>query len=319
LILTEQSNQLYAARTLAIVCTVAAHMPTEGVTGRILALMGTMGVPFFLFAAGLMFRQTKRHVWLDFLKKCGIAWVLSGTIMWFIGHRLGYTQENWFFYLLGRNSYLYFLTILLILEALFSYLPIKIVPWALGLGLIQMIIVHIPALQAMNGNLYLSPLFWLPYFAAGLLLQCKGARERFLRFCSENSAIIFVLFVYLAFQIVRSGTINYFTWSAIPFSAVTICALMSLGSLLGSISLAVDIGKRTLAIYLWHIYVAGRISGSLMSHGVLALIGPWLATGLMYAIICLGHTIADRLKSTGLYCKVIGDANTPITIFKRGR
>lgn len=303
------SKSLYAARILAILCSVAAHMPGNGAEGKILAMAGTMGVPFFFFAAGLFFRPDDHTAWIRFIKKVGVPWLFSGTVMWAIGSLNHYNNLTMLAFVLGKGSYLYYMTVSAVLYLVFSYIPQRFYPVCMGVGVLGMAGLHYGLVIV---SPYLTVTYWLPYFCVGLLLGAGKPEnaEKLMLFVKQHMVLIIVLWFCVAGLYFYTGTINYFTWFAIPFSFLSIAFLLCMGTFLGKCkgNWVRQMGSNTLGIYIWHVYIAGKISAHTLRFGFFHVFTPILAVAVTYGLLYLGNRMAILVHAEKPYGLLTGFA-----------
>ena len=119
----QYSDIIYIVKALAIVCTIAAHMPSEGMVGKLLDIFGTMGVPTFLFISGLFWESGNIATWKKYIEKIAIPWIFGGTINWIICFLRHYNSLTLVEFLLGKGSYLWYLSVsvgILLIWSVFS-------------------------------------------------------------------------------------------------------------------------------------------------------------------------------------------------------
>lgn len=299
------SNILYVARALAITCSVAAHMPYVGKVGKILCLIGTMGVPFFFFVSGLMYNREKKLK--RYLKKVIGPWCISGILIWAICRWKNYNNLNLIDFILGNGSYLYYLTVLLIIYFIWSYIP-KSYAWILFvLSVIRIVLAHVPMVDNLNSNLYLSAFYWNFYFALGVLISGgENNWEMFVDKVIQARWIYYILWIGTAIVYLQLPEISYFTWMAVPFSILTIGFLISCAYELRNVKVCIRIGKNTLSIYVWHMLIAGWIAGKCGDIVVLHLIGPIIATFVTYGLIVAVRFVLEKLRMKKLVSIILG-------------
>lgn len=301
------SRQLYCARAFAILCTVAAHMPGSGIEGRILDMFGTIGVPFFLFSAGLLYDKEKGPRWRRFWNKVWCPWLFGGTVIWLIGIVLGYNAMLWWEFLVGKGSYLYYLTVSLVLYVVFDYTPSKLVLPLFLLGMGRMLSFYMGYSPAYA---YLAVLYWLPYFALGVLAKrWLGSADigKTVKRLVSRPIIIVPLWCFLSVLYLFRPEINYFNWYALPYSVVSILFLLWLGKVCANRVPQIGmIGKQTLAIYIWHIYLAGFVSARLQIYPLIHCFSPILVLLLTMGAVNLSVVFMDKSKFGNIWRKIIG-------------
>lgn len=261
-----------------------------------------MGVPFFLFSAGVMFSFKNRSPWLHFLKKTGPAWLTGGTFVWLIGLWRGYHHLSWLQFVLGDGSYLYYLTVSFFLLLIFSLLPSNMTLAAFLTGALRVISFHIGAIPS---NPYLSVLYWLFYFSLGKFTRelLDNDIDKALKEIAMHWKLILIIWLVCTWIYFCSPEINYFTVMAIPFSLASVAMLFCVGVYAEKISkgLLIDMGKQTFAIYIWHINIAGFVSAKLNPFTYFQWLGPILVLFITYGILWTGNRLARAVRLEPLY------------------
>ena len=123
---SETSERFWLLKAFAIIAVVACHCTnTIDNPGRINTIATYFfdawkgsGVPIFYFCAGFFFKGSGKF--LPFVKNKVVSivlpWVFTGTLIWLyiVLRKGGVSFDNWLGYLFLRDSYLYFLTDLMI-------------------------------------------------------------------------------------------------------------------------------------------------------------------------------------------------------------
>lgn len=304
----QSSNILYIAKALAIICSVSAHMPYGGIVGRILSLIGTMGVPFFFFTSGLLYKFDNRKMkWARYLKKVIGPWCIGGVLIWAISRWRNYNDLRAIDFILGNGSYLYYLTVLLMIYLAWSFIP-KSYAWVLfALSVVRIVLAHVPMAGIINSNLYLSVLYWNFYFTLGVLISEKaGNWEEFVNQVVKVRQGLYILWLALAILYLQLPEISYFTWIALPFSILAIGILIACGYELRNIKLFIQIGKNTLPIYIYHLLIAGWIAGKCQNIVIFHLIGPLIATFVTYGLIVVACFVLEKFQMKKLVNIIFG-------------
>ena len=129
-----ESNTFWYMKAFAVVAIVACHCThvseDAGMINRwtktFLDFWIQCGVPIFFFIAGFFLNAGELpkdlgKFWIKKLKTIVVPWIITGTAVWLyiVLRKGGITFEGWFRYLFMRESYLYFLTDLLLFYLLF--------------------------------------------------------------------------------------------------------------------------------------------------------------------------------------------------------
>ncbi len=127
----ETSDRIWIMKAMAVVAIVACHCTqvseNAGAINKIATLFFEkwiyLGVPVFYFLSGYVsnFEVSGKIFLLRKLKTIIIPWLLTGTVVWLyvVLRKGGISLNEWFLFVIGRKSYLYFLTDLIIFQAFF--------------------------------------------------------------------------------------------------------------------------------------------------------------------------------------------------------
>ena len=205
------STALYFVKAMAIFASVAAHVslidtttPLSGYVTRFWDMFSCISVGNFLIAAGILYTRTPGDTgafWKWKFQSMMIPWLFCGSLTYAYGVLNGQPGSlagygNW---LLGNGSWLYYVTLHLLMLALFK--PFwKSVPVLVGCVALNALQLLHPFVPNPFGNEYLNPANWIGFFALGILLRRQGLR--FSRgFMAGAAAMLLV-----------SGSIVYHRW-----------------------------------------------------------------------------------------------------------
>lgn len=182
----ERSAALDYIKGLSILSVICAHCNSvtgsasdfANVSSLILQNLGTFGVICFMVISGILYRVPQGNVGKFFgkkLKTIVIPWIISASLVWLYVYlrKPPLTLENWARFVIGDGSYLYYLTMLMLFYAVFTFLPFMRTKAAL---LVCQIITAISCLwfyQIGNLSPYLNPLNWIGFFALGMMMASR--------------------------------------------------------------------------------------------------------------------------------------------------
>ena len=271
---------IYIAKAFAIISIICAHCSHVGDSfqsdnrfiSSLITSLGSLGVGvFFVLSGYLMGNNTKTFYMFCKTKFVSIIipWFFSGSLVYLyvVLRKGGLSFTTWLNFLLGNGSYLWFLTVLIMLYLAFYFFKANT-----RFLLISIMVSIISNLMTSFGllpisDLHISPyLFvfnWMVFFAIGLLMYkyellkeiCIFAKKNLLYLCS----IFFVSIIGLA---MFDTSLNYFVIYFLPLAFIAMLLITGISYLLSfrnSTSL-VWIGKESFSIYLLHMPVAGTIS-----------------------------------------------------------
>ena len=305
-ITSQESKIIYIVKVFAIICSITAHMQYNGTIGRLLTLTGTIGVPAFLFISG-MFYEIKPRKWKVFLKGIFIPWVIGGALNWVVCYICKYNSLNLVDFLIGRGSYLWYFTVALLILFIWNYVPQKLLLILFGISILRIIAYYLDMIPQINKNMYLSVLFWNFWFALGYFAR-KYTKGRVLSIFIKYRVIFLCLWAIIGSLYLRQEEISYFSVMAIPFEIVSIGALFALASYVRKNSTLIElVGKNTLPIYIYHILIAGFVSGKLLeSIWMIQVISPVIVLLITFGSIYFAVIISEKIKCDGFIKRIFG-------------
>lgn len=303
----KDSTALYFVRVIAILASVAAHVsiidtstPVTGFFTRMWDLISCISVPGFLIAGGILYNRTEGDslsFWKRKMKSVILPWLFCGLLTY--GYRSLYEQgslQGLVFWILGYGSWLYYVTMYLILLALFK--PIhKNVPMLWGCVAITavqfVLLANGGGIPSPLDHSYLNPLHWMGFFAVGVLVRRHGL---------EFSKAFFVL---CAVVLVVVGIVDYRKWIYEYFhvlnAAFTISAFFVLFAIGRWVALTQlqsrirEIGTYTYCIYLLHMPIVLPILRRIPGVTFKAIFAPVIGMVIMVLLIKLGIWITKKL------------------------
>lgn len=313
----EQSKIIWAAKAVAILSVFCAHMSSVnsdlsaiGVAERMLSSFGQVGVIAFFFFAGFFYHREKgdsKTFWVKKTKNIIIPYIIIATLTFaasvLIRSKYSGILVSYIKWILGSGSWYYFVSVLLVMFVIFKFCNSDF--WLylfMALNVISILMSQFGIIKyGENLTAYLNVFNWIGFFSLGVLVNKKGLIKFLL---SKTSVIIcsvvFVaLFIWAAYNNVYIQ--SYFYLLSIPFELSAVVVLLFISKLLCRSSLICDIGKKSYAIYLIHMQIAGAISSRIGGNIFLILIKPIVALMLVYFI----------LKAFEIICKKIGLPKLP--------
>lgn len=313
------STALYFVKVMAILASVAAHVsvidtstPLTAVATRLWDQFSCVSVGSFLICGGILYTRTPGDTAAFWKRKAGtmvLPWLFCGCLTY--GYRLlagvPGSLSGLAMWLLGHGSWLYYVTIHLTMLALFK--PLWQKPAALWgcLGL-TMVLLSLKALgyalPSPLGNDYLNPLYWMGFFALGVLLRRWGLHmgRGFLLGCAAVWAVS-------ATVVYRRWIYDYFHIYNFLFSVSSFFLLLHLGQRLGDTRLAGAIrwaGSCTYCVYLLHMFVLMPILRRIPLEMLKLLLSPVMGLAIMLALIALGQWVTARLPFGGRLRALVG-------------
>jgi len=301
------SDALYFVKSVAILASVAAHVstvdlatPVIGFFTRAWDMFSCVSVGAFLIIGGIFYTRTPGDTvrfWKRKAKSMILPWIFCGLLTF--GYRAIYVESTvldlvcWLF---GYGSWLYYVTIHLLMLALFK--PIhRCVPalWGcVALTAIQLLLkTRGEGIPFFLDSDYLNPLHWVGFFALGILLRRQGLRlsKVFFAGCALVQAVAVVV-------VYRGWIYNYFHILNAVYSVSAFFVLFAIGRRLSGSrvsGLVREIGVSTYCIYLLHVLIVLPILRRIPGVTFKAIFGPVLGMIIMMLLIELGKFITAKL------------------------
>lgn len=331
------NNTFYVLKFFAILAVVMAHsvytlIPNDTVV-KVFNSFGRCGVIIFFIISGYYFRKEKYdNVWQLLkakLKTIVIPWIIWGLAIYctrFTSIGLYFNLKEIILWLLGFGTYLYFLTIYILLLCIFQLLPSKSVIQVILL-LCTLINVYLVAgnigpysvlkSTSVRSDLiylltYLNIFNWIGFFSLGLLMRKKNIFESINLWDFKYKNIIkkiitiFIILLLIVMILVEKGNTywtNYSIWIEMSFFVI----LFQVSKLLKDVRYIQEIGKITMPIYLIHFLIEGFIFNKVLPESIImGLIRPLISVLIIYWLLQLGLFISKKMHLQKLYTTVLG-------------
>ena len=309
-----QSSAFYVLKGLAIISVICAHFVMGAADGDAAALAeklrsvcGNLGVPCFFFAAGFFYRRSPRDFapfWKKKLATVVLPWFIGACVTFalysFKDRNFADVPQRFCMWFLGLGSWLYFTTALMFCFAWFKVVTGRVNIWltvALTVASVYMTRLGlIPYCEWFTA--YVNPFNWFGFFGLGILAR----RSESLRLFEKKRPVLFVFGAALAalgvygrfyfddFSIeLPSGYASAF---AIPIEIGAGVVLIGLANLFAKSALLKDLGKKSFAIYLYHMPFVGLIKQLIPQSSVVGIILAPLAVAFA---LQLGFRILEWL------------------------
>ncbi|WP_338778808.1 acyltransferase [Metabacillus sp. FJAT-52054] len=306
----EERQCIDSMKAFSIISVIFAHTSSspEGAVpffSLLSANIGTVGVVVFFIISGYLFGKKQPPFFL-FLKKkkvVFIPWIFCGSLIYLVTQYGGTISEpltltKLFLYLIGYDTYLYYLSMLIV-----SYLVLfKLKEYNIFLYLFILMTVISVFLTSLNKlwmiQPYINPFNWLGFFSLGILLFKKANITKIYIICRKYSMLIILLFVgFLCLSIyLKEGSY----WSSfslfIELSGAMIIVIIAGRTF--SNTLVRYIGKQSFAIYLLHMPVAGItniIINNTLGIGIVPLIKPII---VLFIVVISINTFGNFSRNT---------------------
>lgn len=271
---------------------------------RLLSNFGTTGVVCFFFISGLLFHYNGKFIsfWKKKLTRFIPAWFFAASVVYLYVYlrKPPLSLKSYINFILGNGSYCYYMTMLIVIYAVFTIFPFMRTTVSLVICIIITAISVLFFPQIGEASLYLNIFNWIGYFSLGYLLKVDFF-VWFEKHVVNNKIFISSYFIYgifLIIQLCRGNAGSYWnnlnaivTWMG---ALVVIILGIHLSRLKISVLKYIKIaGRESLFIYLWHMPIAG-ITARIMNINILVnfvLLRPVIVFVVMILAILLSKKI----------------------------
>lgn len=309
----EETNTFFnVAKVFAILSVILAHskLSNNSILSSLASCFGCIGVTTFYFISGYFFNITKYGTKVFFFKKIFsivIPWFFWGTIIFFISAQAK-TLSNWFNWIIGNGSYLYYLTILFFCYFVFTISEKKyFVISFIFLNIVSLFITsyYLGEKSNIHINNYLNPFNWIGFFALGVVMK-----DKFYIYLSYIRKFKFqIIFIYALFLIVAltfGNEFGYFSKSAMFNETLGMLALFSLSTFsFFKKSKLILISKYTFTLYLIH-FLSFPLRKFLIINDYTQFINPFIYLFACMLVIKTGLFFSKKLNLESLYATVMG-------------
>lgn len=283
---------------LAIISVLFAHSVSNNVNYQhTMSVIGLLGVPVFFFVAGFLFKD--RTVKDIILRKKTILfkWLISGTIIYLYVYlrKYGISIFTYFNFLLGVNSYLYFLSCYFIIIGM-MHLIIKI-----NKNFFTYMIFFFSIVSLLNTNVTIlgsiRPLSFFCFFYLGYWFKSNNLFNFFDKSCYLKIICIVVSIVLIIIINITVSYVSYYGLKGMITGLLGILLIYNLSFCIDKYStffklLVVSIGKVSFDIYLWHMLFMGAVNKiSILP----VFINPFICIMITYFFIIIMNKFKKKL------------------------
>lgn len=309
------SEIFYWMRTLGLIAVVMAHADylhaDSQFLNRLITSFSDCGVAVFFFASGAYWRWRSLDLTLKHTTKLLPPWIILGSLVYAIGAvKSGFSLVSWFYWLVGKNTYLWYLTIYAIIQIGFSILRIERKCNLVVCVLITAVFRVLTACFGISGyRAFLNPLNWVGFFAVGVLFRQNTNAQRnnskYMRTVYPIVAVIAILVFAYMDTLSPSTRLDYWTcfdcFSQFSWIVVLFFVSRTLVGLHGY-----EIGKASLPIYLLHIPVIGFLTSQMTVGVTLTMLISIAIICVLYLCLLSAMKIATILHLEKLFATITG-------------
>ena len=275
---------------LAIISVLFAHSNSNNTNYQhIMNVIGLFGVPVFFFVAGFLFKdRTIKDIILR-KKKILFKWLISGTIIYLYVYLRKYelSISTYFNFLLGTNSYLYFLSCYFIIICMMHFV-IKI-----NNSYFTYIVFFLSVIFLLNTDIvFLGSIRPISFYCFFYLGYWFNKYKNFFNFFNINSYLrIMCSFVLVILIIMINLPVSYVSYYGLEGMITGLLGILLIYNFSFCIDkygrfskmLVVSIGKVSFDIYLWHMLFMGFVNK--------IFIKPFICIMITYLFIIIMHKL----------------------------
>lgn len=317
----ETNTVLNVARFFAIVSVIMAH--SRSLSYDCLSIfterIGAVGVISFLIISGYYYNVEKYGRLLFFknkLKTIVVPWVFTGTLLYLIGLKFNFL--DWFLWIIGYKTYLYYLSVLFSCYFIFSYFKsVQFLYFSVVITLISLLFtsfglidsfwkLYFPNFMFYN---YFNIFNWIGFFAIGILL--KNKMEFLIEAVSSKWLLLFcsyICFVVLSVYVEPKNG-GYFSSLAFFTELFGFLAILALSTRkIFHKALIYRVSELSFAIYLTH-FLVFPFRKFFFNHPLMEFINSLVLLSLITFFLIIGEIIANYLKLNNVYELLLGIRN----------
>lgn len=319
------SKRLWVMRAIAIFSVICAHcnmqvMENENplflYEAHIVSNFGTLGVGVFFFLSGFFFQPWNVKNVRKYIRTYIIPWLVSAMAVYlYVTLRKGTVNAiDYILFTLGYGSLYYFMTDLIIIQGIMSFLVriIRKSGWIYFLCTAVNLLVLYADMRgySLTPTVYLNPCIFLSFFALGKWLRDSCIISKYRIWTETARKVLKCILILLSAVFLFSGIkLSYYMGPIEVLVETTFILMLLVGNSERSEGqLLQRIGKRSFALYLWHIPLAGIISNIFNRWTVMKYVFfLWPVIVLLLTLLILQSVLCVMKKlGIGRYCWLLG-------------
>lgn len=314
----ETNTVLIVARFFAIVSVIIAH--SRSLSFDYLSVfterIGAVGVITFLIISGYYYNVEKYGRLIFFknkIKTIVIPWVFTGTVLYLIGLKFNFL--DWFLWIIGYKTYLYYLSVLFCCYFIFSYFKsIPFLYFSVIITLVSLVLTSFGLIDSFWKFCFPNFIFynyfnifnWIGFFAIGVLLKDK--MELLIEIVSSKWLILVCLFIsFIIFSVyIEPKNGGYFSSLAFFTELFGFIVILSLSTKkIFHKALIYRVSDLSFAIYLTQ-FLVFPFRKFFFNHPIMEFINPFVLLSLITFFLIVGANVATYLKLNNVYELLLG-------------
>lgn len=308
------------SRVFAIISVVSAHVAVgdDSSVYTILKTSASIGVIIFMILSGYYYNPQKyksaKKVVYSKIKSIIIPWLFMGSVLYVWGVITGVKELNitdWIFYLIGKGSFFYYMTMLALCFVVFYRTNIILEISSIFITIISVYLTAAGKLEHIisvcNITDYLNILNWIGYFAMGSLLK-RVSTDSLLKFFDKTKWAMLIIFL-LAFTVLSIYNIDssYFSYIGPPFHIIAAFAIFSVSTnKVFDKKLFHTVSNMTFGVYLIHMILIALLNDIYLMNTVFQLLSPFIVIIAALLLLYGGYRVAKLISLDNLYCILTG-------------
>lgn len=269
---------------------------------------GTVGVISFLIEGGFFYSRKENDTvdfWKNKMRKMIVPWILCASLTYILSIAVNglpangsvlLTYGKW---VLGSGSWYYYMTVFVICQILFRFISKSDIALCMTVLItVAMLILGTMGFYFQYGalTLYLNILYWVGFFALGILIRKHGI----LKYIIGNAQCLISLAasVICFMLMLRVQKCGYFGILSGIWEVLAFCFLLNLSLKLANTRICgvlKKFGMTTFCIYLIHMQIVQGACKLLPQTAVFDLVKPVLGLVLMAVVVMMAMWVTDKL------------------------
>ena len=318
------SSVFNISRLIAIISVITAHTSfniNNPLLYNLIKRFSSIGVVVFIIVSGYYFNPQKYKTIGKFMKSkittIILPWGFLGTLV-FLESKIVMAEpigiSGWLKFMIGHNSYLYYLTVLMICYLIYFY-PVKhnkititvIISFLITIMSQQLTAWGILDIKKIYLTDYLNIFNWVGYFGLGLWLKNIGVYKLLTLFKKYIIAIIALWMGIFIMAYYLDNTTGYFSLFAIPLQVLGAIIVFGISSFdVLNCKLTRYISKISFCVYLLHMAVVPVVYKFIGNIYFIKLLVPLATLAVLSVMLLFFGKIARRLKMEKVFYKLSG-------------
>lgn len=320
------SNTFIVSRVFALISIVSAHLyftKAPYAVEKVYSSIGSIGVVAFVIMAAYFYNTQKYtsiwHMLSNKLYTVGLPWLFLGSVSYIYNALLSrkFSVMAYLNWMIGNGSYLYYLTVLLLLFVIFYRTNTAILISSMVVTLVSLMLTAVgvwdPIIKFLHITNYLNVLNWVGIFALGILMK-RIAPEKLFAFFRKSRWIFAVAFLVAVVVIcLLDIPTGYFSYIGIWLELLGVLAIFGVSTIpVLSNRLFADISNMSFTIYLIHMMVIGVFDSVFNVNVITQILAVFIVICICYVSLSICRWLIKKVKIERLVNPLFGFRNVAI-------